>query len=332
MELTTAERYLRWAEIEVKELSPIFYDWATSIAEDPTVVGLIDELPRLKRQPNLVFAAARFCGAPVGPYADLRSWLLLHWSEVKPVILERATQTNEAGRCAVLLPVLSRLEGPLALIEAGASAGLCLYPDKYSYRYETGNGDISLDPETGPSTVELTCRIDADSVPDRLPTIVSRAGIDLNPVDVRDPAQLEWLETLIWPEHDERRRRLRAAAKLLTAEPPQLVKGDLLDNIRALIAEAPKESHVVVFHSAVLLYLDPERRAQFVNVMKSMPHVTWISNEAEDVLPTVASQLPGSVNGRTVLSVNGKPRAVVGPHGQSFERITNSSTFELMGE
>lgn len=137
MEQTVAELYQRWAEIEVKELSPIFYDWATSIADDSEVLGLIDDLPTSKRQPNLVFAAARFCGAPVGSYSELRPSLLSRWLEVESVIRERATQTNEAGRCAVLLPVLSRLRGPLALIEVGASAGLCLYPDQYSYRYDT---------------------------------------------------------------------------------------------------------------------------------------------------------------------------------------------------
>lgn len=328
MEQTVAELYQRWAEIDVKELSPIFYDWATSVAEDPEVLTLIEGLPRMKHQPNLVFAAARFCGAPVGPYSALRPWLLSHWSDVEPVILERAAQTNEAGRCAVLLPILSRLRGPLALIEAGASAGLCLYPDLYSYRYETERGVVSLDPEAGPSAVQLSCRIDADSVPDALPLVVFRAGIDLNPVDLREPEHVKWLENLIWPEHDNRRHRFQAAAELVAADPPMLVKGDLLDNISALIAEAPRNSHVVVFHNAVLLYLEPDRRDQFVKLMESMPDVTWISNEGEDVLPTVASQISVPVNGRTVLALNGRPCAVVGPHGQSYERIGNSRAFE----
>lgn len=275
MEQTTAARYLRWAEVEVKELSPIFYDWATPISEDSEVLELINGLPELKRQPNLVFAASRFCGAPVGPYSGLRPWLLSHWREVELVILNRATQTNAAGR----------------------------------------------------SAVELPCLIDADSVPDKLPHVVSRVGIDLNPVDLRDPTQVEWLETLFWPEHDERRRRLRVAAGLVAEDPPRLVKGDLLDNISALIAEAPEDSHVVVFHSAVLLYLEPGRRDQFIELMNSFSEVMWISNEGEDVLPAVASQIPMSVNGRTVLAVNGRPHAVVGPLGHSFERIGSSDTF-----
>jgi hypothetical protein len=39
-------------------------------------------------------------------------------------MLARRTQTNEAARCATLLPTLAALPQPLALIEVGASAGL----------------------------------------------------------------------------------------------------------------------------------------------------------------------------------------------------------------
>ena len=56
-----------------------------------------------------------------------------------PTILERATQTNEVGRLATLYPALREIQpgaGPLlALLEVGASAGLCLYPDRYLVRW-----------------------------------------------------------------------------------------------------------------------------------------------------------------------------------------------------
>src|SRR5260370_37467954 len=52
---------------------------------------------------------------------------------IAEVMLTRTTQTNEPGRCATLLPALAQIEGPLALIEVGASAGLCLLPDAYGY-------------------------------------------------------------------------------------------------------------------------------------------------------------------------------------------------------
>lgn len=317
----TAEVYRDFAEIEARGVSPVFYEWAASTAADPRVLGLIEALPRPKRQPNLVFAAARFLGAPVGPYLAFREWLLDHWVEVEPVIMERSTQTNESGRCAVLLPELSRFEGPLALIEAGASAGLCLYPDRYSYRYDTGSRILALDPPGGPSPVELTCRIAEDSVPHRIPEVVWRAGVDLNPIDVRDPAEVQWLEALVWPEHHARRSRLNAAANLVATDPPRLLRGDLVDTVAELVLSAPAGTNVVVFHSAVLVYLEPWRREQFVDLMRSMPEVVWVSNEGERVLPQITDKVSLPVNGRTILSVNGVPTALVGPHGQSYEAL-----------
>ena len=67
---------------------------------------------------------------------------------LRAVMLERSTQTNEPGRCAALLPVLAGLPEPLALLEVGASAGLCLLPDFYGYDY----GRTILAPDTPRST------------------------------------------------------------------------------------------------------------------------------------------------------------------------------------
>ena len=57
--------------------SPCFEDWALGVAGDQEVLAWLATLPPLKRQPNLVFAAARWHGAPApGPYAGLRRVLL----------------------------------------------------------------------------------------------------------------------------------------------------------------------------------------------------------------------------------------------------------------
>ncbi len=221
----------------------------------------------------------------------------------------------------MLLPILSRLHGDLSLIEAGASAGLVLYPDRYSYRYDVEGTTIELDPSDGRSPVVIPCTIDQASVPARLPHVVWRAGIDLNPIDTRDPQQLSWLEELVWPEHHARRERLHAAAALAAADPPHLIKGDLLEGVPALIRNAPSGSHVVLFHSAVLNYLSPDQRQAFVDLMSTFPDVTWISNEGPDVIPAITDQVDVEIGGRTILAVNGHALALVGPHGQNYQAL-----------
>lgn len=320
----TAEIYQGFARLEAQPTSPVYADWAAAVSRDESALGLINSLPRAKRQPNLVFAAARMAGAPAGSSADFCRWLPDNWHRVEPIVRSRRTQTNEAGRCAVLLPLLSRIEGPVALIEAGASAGLCLYPDRYSYRYRSAAGEYVLHPADGPGAVELPCVLEGMPLPSRLPEIVSRAGIDLNPLDLQVRADAQWLETLVWPEHDARRDRLRAAAGIVAADPPRLVRGDIVEELPALVAEAPSDATVVVFHSAVLVYLEPEHRQRFVDLVRSLD-VIWISNEGEQVLPEITERLPSSAEGRTVLAQDGIPHAFTGPHGQSCEGFLPAS-------
>jgi hypothetical protein len=315
----TGEKYLGWAEVEAHGVSDLYFDWATGVAGDEEVVELVDELPVAKRQPNLVFASARMAGVPLVPYHEARIEYIARWNAIRAIALTHATQTNEVRRCAVLLPELASISGPIALLEVGASAGLCLYPDKYSYRFVTEDGIHVLEP-TGGSSVVLETDLRGRPAPTRLPEIVWRAGIDLNPLDVADSASMEWLEMLVWPEHDERRRNLHAAASVVAAEPPLLVAGDLNDAFDEVAARAPADATLVVVHSAVLVYLTPEARTLFVTKVRDSGGV-WISNEGKSVLPEVASRLPADTENGTVLAVNGEPVAVVGPHGQFFHAL-----------
>ncbi|MGX5694700.1 DUF2332 domain-containing protein [Agromyces soli] len=315
----TAERYRVFAEREARGLSACYESWASGVADDQATAALIDELQPAKRQPNLVFSAARLLGAEAGPYAEFRDWLHAHWRDVRATAETHATQTNEAGRCALHLPVLAQLPGPLALLEVGASAGLCLYPDRYGYRYDTGRGVVRIDPADGPSPVQLDCAIDAAvPLPDRLPEVVWRAGIDLHPLDVTDPDDLAWLDALIWPEHDDRRRRLRAAAAIAAADPPRIVPGDLNERLGALAAEAPADATLVVLHTAVLMYLDDAGRASFERQVRALPG-HWLSVEAAPVFPGIrtrdeAPHAPSDV----VLALDGEQLAWAQPHGRGI--------------
>ena len=59
-------------------------------------------------------------------------------------MLDQPPQTNEVGRSAVLFPGLieisNRTKLPISLFEIGASAGLNLYLERYSYQL----GDVHL--------------------------------------------------------------------------------------------------------------------------------------------------------------------------------------------
>jgi hypothetical protein len=315
----------RWAH----DTSPLYEDWATGIAADTVVLDLLRALPQAKQQPNLVFAAARWAGAPLVPYPEMRDWLVAEWDLVKGVALARATQTNEVGRCATTVPVLSHLDGPLALLEVGTAAGLCLFPDRYSYVYATPHGPRALSPKSGESPVQLVCRLDdAGTAPTRLPEIVWRRGIDLNPIDTTDADSIDWLATLIWPgpDHDDRVTRLRAAAALVAEDPPDIVRGDLLDRLTDVAASTPEDATLVVFHSAVLLYLDAGQRRRFAGLVEGLGdtigrRVVWLSNETKGTLPEIDARIPVELETahRFVQTVDGVPVALAGQHGAVYE-------------
>jgi hypothetical protein len=305
----TAAAYVEFATLEARGVSPAYEQLALAVAGDDEVLALVDSLPPGKRQPNLLFGAVRLLGGPVEDPDAFRAFAVASWTAIEPEIRARATQTNEAGRCAVVMPVLASLPQPLALLEVGASAGLCLYPDRYGYRY----GDRLV----GSGEPVLECTLSGAPPPDDPPEVVWRAGLDLNPLDVTDPADAAWLDALIWPEHAHRRTRLRAAAAVAAADPPLLVRGDLVDDLPALAAQAPAEATLVVFHTAVLYQVSPERRAAFADVVRELPG-HWIANESPRVLGHEGLPDPPWDSALHVLALNQKPIAWCRPHGQEM--------------
>lgn len=317
----------RWAH----DTSPLYEDWATGIAADPEVVAILESLPRAKQQPNLIFASARWEGCPLVSYAQWREWLLASRDRVVATALARTTQTNEPGRCATLLPVLSRITGPVALLEVGAAAGLCLFPDRYSVDYTTPAGLVRLDPSAGASTVTLACALDDPaSAPGRMPEVVWRRGIDLHPIDAGDPDEIAWLATLIWPgpAHDARVARLRGAAAIVAEDPPEIIRGDLLERLKDVAALAPVDTTLVVFHSAVLLYLDAAERRRFAELIAGLSEaidreVVWLSNETKGTLAEIDAQVPAGADSshRFVQTVDGGAVAFAGQHGALYETL-----------
>lgn len=310
-----ARRFHRFAETEARGHSPLYELLAQGVASDAAMLAFLADLPAAKQQPNLLLAAVRFVCGTQATWSEFRAAFDGHREAIRAVMLERRTQTNEPARCAVSLPALARVSGPLALLEAGASAGLCLLPDRYGYAYE---GHPPFGPEP-----RFACRGNAATpIPSVPPTVVWRAGIDLNPLDPRDDDAMAWLQTLVWPDQPHRLTRLRAAIGIARADPPRIVAGDLLTALPALAAEAPRDATLVVFHTAVLAYVaDPDARAGFARAMRDLG-VVWISNEAPGVFPDSAAKLTArGPNGAFLLAVNGEPVAWTDPHGAWIDWI-----------
>ncbi len=307
--MTITGTYAEFAAREAHGVSPSYERLALAVSADDELLALLDTLPATKRQPNLLFSVVRFLGGPVENPTAFRHYMVANWPAIEAEILVRATQTNEAGRCALLLPVLAALPQPLALLEVGASAGLCLYPDRYAYRY----GDHVV----GTGEPILECAATGVPLPSRVPEVVWRAGLDLNPLDVTDPADVAWLDALIWPEHAHRRARLRAAVAVAAAEPPLLVRGDLVDDLPALAAQAPVGATLVVFHTSVLFYVPTPRREAFAQVVRTLPG-HWIANEGAEVLPYATLPQPPGDALHNVLALDGTPLAWTRPHGQAM--------------
>jgi hypothetical protein len=132
-----ARRYERFGASEARGSSLIYEQLAFAVAGSSRLLTFLRCLPSNRRQPNLFLAAVRHVSGVPRDGKEMEEIVRTHGAHIREVILSRTTQTNEPARCAVLLPVLADLDPPLALIEVGASAGLCLLPDRYGYDYGT---------------------------------------------------------------------------------------------------------------------------------------------------------------------------------------------------
>ncbi|UFU08151.1 DUF2332 domain-containing protein [Ruania halotolerans] len=342
----TAEFYRSWAQVEAQGSSPQYQALAEAVAASPEAIAFLDALPVQKRQPNLLFGALRWFDAPVDEPAAALAVLQERSTEIAAVMRARATQTNEAARCAVMLPALGLLGGPLALLELGASAGLCLLPDVWTYAWTDEHGRTTrlgepnlaapaLAGETasseeaalGGATVLLEATVrGGPPLPERRPTIVARLGLDAHPVDATDPRERRWLRALVWPEHADRAQRLAAALDVAARHRLPIRSGvfpddvpDAVGAVRALAGEAP----IVVTHSAAAAYLDRAGRHRLAAVLDDLG-VHRIGLEGAEVsrdlgvrgLDNVAA--PGLAH-RFVLSLDGRALGTAHPHGRDLD-------------
>ena len=352
--------FVDYSRTEGKGYAPLYERLAPLIAHDEQLLGLLEAAPPMQRRPVLMFAAthalimrhpdqaiARWYPSIDGPLARspdeaglfpaFKSFCLAHAAELHQLFRERRTQTNEVGRSAFLLPIFSaighRTGQPLYLLEVGASAGLNLLFDRYACHYSSGEvlGDRD-------STVQIQCELRGTIAPplDRpMPVIAGRIGLDIAPIHAGDPVESQWLRACVFADNTERAGRLAAALALARASPPELVTGDALEKLPGLIAAAPRDARLCIFHTWVITYLPRERRTAFAELLRQASHqrtLTWVAGENAQAIPGLDTRnMPVDLNDSsaspTVLTVtdwaSGVPAmSVVGrshPHGAWLE-------------
>jgi len=319
-----AQQYCRFSSNEAAGVSARYEALALSASRNSELLKKLALLPPEKVQPNLLFGVLQMMIGDMESAEAKLDIALSRWDEVSDEIMHRSTQTNEPGRCATLLPLLAKLPQPLALLEVGASAGLCLIPDFYDYKY----GKVTLrGKNSSVNTPVFQCDVTPDGViPTAMPEIVWRAGIDIEPVDIENAGSREWLEALVWPEHKVRRENLRRAIEISRNIRPEIHRFRLEDDFSSVIETAPRNATLIIFHSAVLAYVDRRTRAQFAERLAATRCI-WISNEAVGVIkPSRSLFEPPVPQGSFELRCNGQLVAETAPHGQWMNWKINDAT------
>ncbi|MGH8953340.1 MAG: DUF2332 domain-containing protein [Acidimicrobiia bacterium] len=254
--------------------SPLYAELVEVVANDPELLRVMNRVEH-RPPPNLVFAGvqvllmdgadaelARFYRSivadplpPEGVGPSFRRFVLEHEDEIVEIGSTRYTQTNEVRRSVALLPMV--MMAPFErfhLIDVGTSAGLNLGLDRYHYQYDGQ--------EWGPaSPVLLTAESRGAPLPVHDIDVLSRTGLDLNPLDPRDEETRRWLLALIWPEQEERRERLRHGLEVVSGIPITKVAGDALDTLPQALDDLPEGEPVVIMNSFAFAGFSPEGRS-----------------------------------------------------------------------
>ncbi|MFC6731117.1 MULTISPECIES: DUF2332 domain-containing protein [unclassified Haladaptatus] len=272
---------------EARDSSPLYESLAHSVAADPKLLALAGHSPADQPAPNLLFAAVQYLlfnrpDHPLAAYfssivddpaspaeeADqlFREFCLENRATLVALLGSRRVQTNVLGRSSILLPVFEHVshrtdQTPLGLVEIGCSAGLNLLWDRYGYEY---GGQWRVGDPAAP--LQLSCDVRNDGVPplpESLPAVGSRLGINLNTLSVENEADVKWLRALIWPEHESRRERIEAAVSVARESPPELVEGDALADLKTLCNRVPEDEHLCIYNTHVLYQFTEEQQADF---------------------------------------------------------------------
>jgi len=184
--------------------------------------------------------------------------------------LHRTVLTNEVGRTTMLVAGLAHFGrthdiDAFHLREVGSSSGLNLLFDRFWF---DNTGNTFGNPE---SKVRFEADAWAEPTIDiaGCPTVASRAGCDIAPLDVRDPERRLTLLSFVWPDQRQRFERLHAALDIATTDPAynppsQADAAEWIDDQLDNMVDEP----TVVFHSIVWQYFSQDTKDRFRDALR----------------------------------------------------------------
>lgn len=287
--------FLFLADTDLAGYCPIYERLARAIAVDHDLLRFIDQAAspntRRGRIPVLFFAAThdRVLANPDSvlasiyrgeldddPMAMFNELIQQERDALVEIMRTRSVQTNEVGRSAVLEVALSRacsdVIAPPSVFEIGPSAGLNLFFDRFCIHYSREGHDVAFH---GPpeSTVQLTCELRGPNSPDFHSPGISpskRSGIDPSPIDVTSDEECRWLRACVWPGMSERHQRLTAALSIARTDPPTLLAGDAVTDLRSALERIDPSDHLLVFSTWALAYVNAEGRQEILRTIDEL--------------------------------------------------------------
>jgi hypothetical protein len=231
-----------------------------------------------------------------------RSFCLDHRERLLELCASHRYQMNEVGRCADVVPALApaaRDGREIALVDIGTGAGLGLHLDRYRYRYrEPGGGITTVGDPNGEVEIETEIR---RSVPPlrkpALPRVAERVGIDIEPLDVTDPAVRTWIAACV-PQEIGAVTRFHHAVRVARSHPARVARGDACAVLGGLLEELSPDLLVCLVDTYVHVFFSPEELTRFHAVVRragAARDLDWIS--IDPLVPM------GSAPSRSVLGV-----------------------------
>jgi len=211
--------------------------------------------------------------------------------------LQHAPQTNEVRRSGILLPGFMKIAEhvghlPMVMSELGASAGLNLHWDRFSYAY----GDIKWGDLLSP--IQLGPKWEGTPIQFHDLKVVERAGCDLNPIDLQDEKTAETLLSYLWADQPERLNRTRAAIDIFNEKGLKIDKAGAIDWLKNRLTNSYENQVHIIYHTIARQYFSNDDKAQSKALIESAgaratrsSPLAWLRFEADGQKPGAALTL-----------------------------------------